>query len=324
MKKSYAAIISLVIIMCISFAAPASAGITSLTWIKPVWKNKTGLNADPFLGDVSVAYIENTTWILNIWVRNTERNATNDPVDIAVKKIAVWFDWNKFYNTTISDILIKYNSDYLFTINGTTELTTIASNLFTHRYRIYVEFEYTTMSGGLPVTVKGTWTYDGDRFAVLTQAQYDASQASWEYSFLKGTVSTYVDDYAESYSLYVQAETEANTALYCYTQGDFNASLQHYQAAIDLIKQAWTVYIGIKTEYDQNRLNKDKADADKLQAEANAINANATARLIEANALAQAMVINAVALAIFGLGFMFFGLAAIVYAWKKPKTPAQA
>ncbi|MEM3577868.1 MAG: hypothetical protein QXX51_05360 [Candidatus Bathyarchaeia archaeon] len=319
MKKSHAAIISLAIILCISFVAPASAGITSLTWIKPVWKNRT----DPFLGSVDIAYIENTTWIINIWVRNTERNATGHPVDITVKNIAVWFDWNKFYNTT-KDVLIKYNDEYLFTINGTTELTTIASNLFTHRYRIYIEFEYTTVSGGVPATVKDSWTYDGDRFAVLTQTQYDVSQASWEYSLLKSTVSTYVDDYAESFSLYVQAETEANTALYSYTQGEFNVSLQHYQTAINLIKQAWTVYIGIKAEYDENKLNKDKAEADALQAEANAINANATARLIEANALAQAMVINAVALAIFGLGFMFFGLAAIVYAWRKPKAPPQA
>ncbi|MEM3695200.1 MAG: hypothetical protein QXJ11_04500 [Candidatus Bathyarchaeia archaeon] len=322
MKKSHIAIISLAM-LCISFVAPVSAGITSPpTWIKPVWKNKTGLSADPFLGDVSVAYIENTTWTLNIWVKNTERNATGHPVDITVKNIAVWFDWNKFYNTTIN-VLIKFNDEYLFTVSNTTESTTIASNFFTHRYRIYIEFEYTTVSGGVPATIKGSWTYDGDRFAVLTQAQFNASQASWEYSFLKNTVSTYVASYAESYSLYVQAETEANTALYYYTQGEFNASLQHYQTAINLIKQAWTVYVGIKAEYDENKLNKDKAEANKLQAEANALNANATARLIEANALAQAMVINAVALAIFGLGFMFFGIAAIVYAWRKPKAPAQ-
>lgn len=321
MKKSYVAIvISLAMILCISFVASASAGIVgSPIWIKPVWKNRS----DPFLGSVDIAYIENTTWILNIWVENNERNATGHPVDITVKNIAVWFDWNKFYNTT-TNVFIKHDGEYLFTINGTTELTTIASNLFTHRYRIYVEFEYTTVSGGVPAIIKSAWTYDGARFAVLTQTQYDAAQASWEYSLIKSAVSTYVDDYAESFSLYIQAETESDTALLYYTQGEFTASLQRYQRAIDLIKQAWTVYIGIKAEYDQNRLNKDKAEADALQAEANAINANATSKLIEANALAQAMVINAVALAIFGLGFMFFGVAAIVYAWRKPKAQAQS
>ncbi|MGB9675559.1 MAG: hypothetical protein ACPL0C_00045 [Candidatus Bathyarchaeales archaeon] len=321
MKKSYAAIaVLLAMILCISFVAPASAGIVgSPTWIKPVWKSRL----DPILGSVDIAYIENTTWIFNVWVRNTVTNTTGHPMDITVKNIAVWFDWNKFYNTT-TNVFIKYNDEYLFTINGTTESTTTASNLFTHRYRIYIEYEYTTVSGGTPATVKGSWTYDGDRFAVLTQTQYDAAQASWEYSLIRSTVSTYVDDYAESFSLYIQAETESNTAQYYYTQGDFNASLQHCQMAIDLIKQAWTVYIGIKAEYDENKLNKDKAEADAMQAEANSINANATARLIEANALAQAMVINAVALAIFGLGFMFFGVAAIVYAWRKPKAPAQS
>jgi tetratricopeptide (TPR) repeat protein len=315
MKKLYAAIISLAMILCISFVTPANADITSVTWIKPAWKNKTGANADPFLGDVSVAYIENTTWILNILVNN------NAGETIVVKNIAVWFDWNKFYNTT-TNVTITSNGEYLFTINGTTESAQIASNLFTHRYKIYVDFEYTTVSRN------GTWTYPrvgfAEDFAVLTQKQYDAAQASGEYAYLKGKVSSLVDDHAESYSLYIQAETEANTALYYYTQGEFNSSLQHYQTAINLLKQAWTIYVGIESEYDENQLNKDKAATEKQQAEANAINANATAKLIEANGLAQAMVINATALAIFGLGFMFFGVAAIVYAWRKPKTPAQA
>jgi tetratricopeptide (TPR) repeat protein len=315
MKKSHVAIISLAMILCVSFATLARADITSVTWIKPAWKNKIGLSADPFLGDVSVAYIENTTWTLNILVNN------NVGETIVIKNIAVWFDWNKFYNTT-TNVTIASNGEYLFTINGTTESAQIASNLFTHRYKIYVDFEYTTVSRN------GTWTYPrvgfAENFAVLTQEQYNAAYASGEYAFLKGNVGTYVDDYAESYSLYIQAETEANTALYYYRQGEFNSSLQHYQTAINLLKQAWTVYIGIKSEYDENQLNKDKAAAEKLQAEANAINANATAKIIEANALAQAMIINATALAIFGLGFMFFGVAAIVYAWRKPKPPAQA
>lgn len=212
----------------------------------------------------------------------------------------------------------------MFTISGTTESAATASNLFTHRYRIYIEFEYTTVSGGISATIEDTWTYDGWNFAVLTQEQSDAAQASFEYSFLRSTVGAYVDDYAESYNLYIQAETESNMAMYNYIQGEFDSALQHYQTAINLTKQAWMVYTSIKAEYDQNKLNKDKAEADVLQAEANALNANATARLIEANALAQAMVINAAALAIFGLGFMFFGLAAIIYAWRKPKAPAQA
>jgi len=314
MKKSYVAIvISLTMILCISFVAPASAGIVgSPDWINPVWENRS----DPFLGSVDIAYIENTTWTFRVWVRNTVTNTTGHPMDITVKNIAVWFDWNKFYNST-PNVLIKYNDEYLFIISNTTESTTTASNLFTHRYRIYIEYEYTTVSGGTPAIIKGSWRYDGDRFAVLTQTQFNAAQAAWEYSLLKDYVRTYVDDYAESFSLYIQAEMEANKALLHYMQGAFSASLQSYQTAIDLINQAWTVYVGIKAEYDQNKLNKEKAEID-------AINANNTARLIEANALAQSMIINAVALAIFGLGFMFFGVAAIVYAWRKPKTQAQS
>lgn len=325
MKKLYATLISLLII-CISFVALAHADITNVTWIKPAWKNKTGANADPFLGEVSVAYIENTTWTLNIWVRNNEYNSTAPntvPVDVRVYNIAVWFDWNKFYNTT-TNVTIYFDNEHLFTINSTVESTQVASNLFTHAYKIYIDFEYTTISGGIPVTVKDTWLYTGTRFAVLTQKQYDAAQALGEYAFLKSNVSALVDDYAESYGLFIQAEAEANIALYYYNQGEFNSSLQHYQTAVDLLEQSWTVYIGIESEYDQTRLDEEKADLQRLQAEINAINANVTAKLMEANALATAIVINSVALAIFGLGFMFFGVAAIVYAWRKPKASAPA
>ncbi len=71
---------------------------------------------------------------------NYELNSTWYPMDARVYSIAVWFDWNKFYNTTL-DVTVKYGENYLFTINGTTEQISIASNLFTHSYKVYVEFE---------------------------------------------------------------------------------------------------------------------------------------------------------------------------------------
>jgi hypothetical protein len=313
MKKILATLLVVLLIGLVSLSAirPAQAGITGApTWIKPAWKDRTGLSKDPFLGDVNVAYIAGSKWILNIWVHNDATNGT-DSMNARVYRIAVWFDWNKFYNTTL-DVTLKYDTDYLFTVNGTMEQTAIASNLFTHSYKVYVEYEITYQAGGGTITAKKTWgPYSGSGFAVISQEQYNAVQASLNYTDFKARVASYVDDYAESHSLYIQAERETKMGDISYIGGEFSSALQHYNNALDLLTQSWTKYTTIKAEDDSIIL-------DKKQAELDAIKANTTATLVDANAVATATVINAVALAFFGIGFIFFGIAAICYA-RRPK-----
>jgi len=321
MKKILATSLVVLLIGLVSLSAirPAQAGITGTpTWIKPAWKDRTGVSKDPFLGDVNVAYIAGSKWILNIWVHNDATNmthapppASNEKMDAMVYRIAVWFDWNKFYNTTL-DVTLKYDTDYLFTVNGTMEQTAIASNLFTHSYKVYVEYEITYQAGGGTITAKKTWgPYSGSGFAVISQEQYDAVQASLNYTDFKARVASYVDDYAESHSLYIQADRETKMGDISYIGGEFSSALQHYNNALDLLTQSWTKYTTIKAEDESVTL-------DMKQAELDAIKANTTATLVHANAVATATVINAVAFAFFGIGFIFFGIAAIFYA-RRPK-----
>jgi hypothetical protein len=321
MKKILATSLVVLLIGLVSLSAirPAQAGITGTpTWIKPAWKDRTGVSKDPFLGDVNVAYIAGSKWILNIWVHNDATNmthapppASNEKMDAMVYRIAVWFDWNKFYNTTL-DVTLKYDTDYLFTVNGTMEQTAIASNLFTHSYKVYVEYEITYQAGGGTITAKKTWEpYSGSGFAVISQDQYSSADASKNYTDFEDMVDGYVDDYAESYNLYIQAEREAKMGAMSYSGGEFSSALQHYNTALDLLNQSWTKYTTIKAEDDSVTL-------DKKQAELDAIKANTTATLVHANAVATATVINAVAFAFFGIGFIFFGIAAIFYA-RRPK-----
>jgi len=323
MKKILPTSLVVLLIGLVSLSAirPAQAGITGTpTWIKPVWKDRTGVSKDLFLGDVKVAYIAGSKWILNIWVHNDATNmthapppppASNEKMDARVYRIAVWFDWNKFYNTTL-DVTLKYDTDYLFTVNGTMEQTSIASNLFTHSYKVYVEYEITYQAGGGTVTEKKTWgPYSGSDFAVISQDQYSSSDASKNYADFEDMVDDYVDNYAESYNLYIQAEREAKMGAMSYGGGEFSSALQHYNNALNLLTQSWTKYTTIKAEDDSVTL-------DKKQAELDAMKANTTATLIHANAVATATVINAVAFAFFGIGFIFFGIATIFYA-RRPK-----
>ncbi|MEW6505971.1 MAG: hypothetical protein AB1457_18620, partial [Chloroflexota bacterium] len=159
--------------------------------------------------------------------------------------------------------------------------------------------------------------------AVLSQDQYDAMAASQNYADFEDEVDGIVDDYAESYGLYIQAEQEAGTASTLYRQGDFTGALSHYNTAMTTLNQSYAVAKSKDMQYDELEFKGSQAEVDMYIAEADAVSANATARLIEANALAQAMVMNSVALMFFGLGFMFFGLAAIVYANKRAPKPQE-
>jgi hypothetical protein len=131
---------------------------------------------------------------------------------------------------------------------------------------------------------------------------------------MEDDVDSYVDDYAESLSLYFQAEEKATMAAKAYGQGDFSGAKALYEEAITLLTQALTTYTTKETAFE-------KAEVDMAQGRADAEKANATARLIEANGLANSMIINAIALVFFGLGFMIFGIAAVFYA-RKHTQPA--
>jgi len=318
MKKTFETslillLVGMILMSTIHLAHAAIAPIDSVAWFKPAWKGKT----DSVLGAVSVAYITNSQWMLKFEAKNNEYNST-DPnkvaVDVTVKNIAVWFDWNKFYNTTVN-MSIKWNSSYIFIVNGTTEQTSIASNLFTHKYKIYVDYEFSSKVAGATATLKKTWTYvpsAGFAWVVLSQQQYDAAQTAQNYADFDNMVKNHVDDYAESFDLYVKAEMENSAAELYYNQCDFSSALQHYNTAFGLLNQSWTSYTSIKKEYDNTALEDKKADVDLKKA-------NATATLIEANAIASSTIINSFAFILFGLGFMFFGIAAIFYA-RRPKT----
>ena len=320
MKKTIAVLLVLLLVGLVSLSTihPVQAKITSITWIKPVWRDRD----DDFLGHIDVAYVAGSTWTLNIPVKNEEMNGTagdinRRPMDVTIERTAVWFDWNKFYNTTV-DVTVKYDTSHLLTVEGTTEQTSIASNLFTHDYSVYVEFKFTYREGGDTKIVYRTWgPWDGDEFAVLSQVQYDARLAREKYENFHDRVDERLDDYTESWRLMIEAEGEADMAEMYYGQGEFSSALQNFNTASNLLNQSLAVYMPKEIEDDVITRNVTKANLDRQLAQNEAIRANATATKTLAEATVSAMFVNALGFVFFGIGFVFFGVAAIIYAWKK-------
>jgi hypothetical protein len=319
MRKTISVLLVLILTSFVSLAAvrPAHAGISGTpTWILPVLKAPY---TDPVLGSVNVAYVNGSTWTINMWILNTELNSTGYGLQIHVLDIVVWFDWNKNYSTTFTNVFVENGASYLLTASGPTELVTTTSNLFTHSYIVYVEFQVTYQSGGTTVTENRVWTYYGSGFAVLSQDQFNAAQASSAYSAFKGRLGSFASSYAQSLALYQQAEGEAAAGVISYNQGAFTAATTHYNSASNLLNQSWNTYISTQAIYDDIDLNSTKANLDLKRAQIDATEANATARLVEANGIAAATVVNSIAFVFFGLGFILIGVATIYYA-RRPRT----
>jgi hypothetical protein len=250
-------------------------------------------------------------------------NATFDTLDAVVYRLAVWFDWNTFYNTTIDPaVTVEYGTQDLFTISGTMENTNVASNLFTHDYAIYVEFRVSYQDAGTTVTENRTWSTTGTRFAVLSQDQLNAVQSSQTYSDFKTLINPFVTAYADSLNLLFQAEQERRAGTSSYAMGDFSGSAQHYNNGVNLLNQSWMTYTSKEATLDSIDLDKARAELDMMQAQISAVQANASAIMAQANGLANATLVNAIGFAFFGLGFIVFGIAAVVFARRPRPAPS--
>jgi len=308
----------------LSVIHPAKAYISSSQWGAPTWTD----TYDPFNNYVSVGYVSGSTWTLNLNVYNSEYNGSVY-VNVKVVTVAVWFDWNTWYNTSRSDV-INAETNYVLTVTNTTaQSPTPATNLFTHSYRIYVIVQQMYQSSGGAAFKTVTWGPDsGSEFAVIPQIEYSAYLAENKYYNLYDSIPTsYLRSYADSFNLFEMAETNLETGLMYYGIGNFSSAISSFNTAYSMLNQSFALYTGQEKQYNALDLNQTKADLNLQLAQINQVNANASyytaqgdAAKTLANGQSSALMINSVGFLFFGLGFIVFGMAAVSYA-RKPKSP---
>jgi len=328
MRKVVAILLGFVLTMAISTAtiSPAHATISSIEWIAPVRQGY-----DSFYGDWIVAYKTATDWSLAVNIYGSAALGLN------ISKIRVWFDWGTNYNYTYSYPLTQVPSgEYrVFSVSNTTPATTTASNLFPHRYTVYVEHAKNTSTRVLSGTLSYSWSSLGYKFAVYSADQDVAVSSADRYDDLATAYAGYTWTSAEAISLRSQATLENSRGDDYYDRGDFANAKTSYAAAVSKFEQAIAAqneYAATDQEIDLNNLNATgtatltNANANMKLAEAAEIEANAA--MIEANATkvqADAALTNAWGWYFIGIGFAigwtFMGIGVVIYALRKPKPP---
>lgn len=227
--------LSILVSMALTITAiPVSASISSYNWI-----GETYVGSDGFFGTYVSAYESGSqaTLLVNVYNNYYAGNPywTYRPVNVSAVK--VWCDWNINYTSTeVSEnipVVIEPSQYSTFKIVFTIPNTTVASNLVTHNYRIYVE--HVDGTTGVKKIVD-TWTYSGSNLAVYSSDQADCMEISQKYSSLNSPPTF---RYPEAEILWSKAMLESSIAQTSYTRGDFASARTHYQTMNDLINQAF-------------------------------------------------------------------------------------
>jgi hypothetical protein len=308
-----------------SSISPAKAQINAWTWLPPYVIR--GYD-DLFYNDYIAGYEAGSTATLNVPVYNNWMS----PYTMNVSAVKIGFDWNINYSSSepsvSNPVQLLYDETHDFKISFTVPDTTVASNMWTHTYTIYVEWVNAT--GGLIGSWTRDWSYVSYKFAVYSADQSDAVDSYSEYQSLHNNYPPSSFDNIQAKLLATQAGTQADMGMVLYSRGDFTGAKTKIQTALDLYDQAFTTEGDWGTTYQGAELNTSlyEAEAAKATAEATMIEANASqtqanAAMKEAEAsiiTANATINQSYAWMLFGVATVLFGVAAIVYAIRKPKT----
>lgn len=301
MKKFTAALFGILLCALISMIAinPAQAFINRFTWLPPYIDKDSGV----------VIYGHGSTVQLLVPVENDWY-----PAGLNVSRVIVSFDWgqNKTLDLSANIEHVEEGETKIFTVSFTADANEAVSSDWAHEYTIHVEHVNAT-SG--PTKIVGTWSVDWNdfwpsyRFVVFSTDQADALDLSIEYYSYESTYP--VGDFLSTNAsqLAGQAKIEAILGSTHYMRGDYASAKTQYETALGLYSQALSVEAEWGTKLDEAAL-----EVTLTEAEANMAMANAELRQ------ADAVVNQSYAYILFGLGFVFIGVATIIYASRKPKA----
>jgi len=304
---------ALAVMMCTTGIHPASADISGT----PSWIGQEH-DEDPYNNYGSVtAFPENTEAILMVRVYNSLSP------DLNVSAVKVNMDWtNENYSSPdcskANPVVLSQYSYRTFTVNFTVPSTSVASNRFKHYYTVIVE---EVDAAG---KVSRDDTFLGYGFTVYSTVQKEAQLLYDEIKILnKTTTPTFTS--VEAQTLWFSGTMYYEMGEDSHKSGNFDSAKTHYEDALDLLNQA----IATEATYDQDwqdysdNYTRQMMAAQLREQEANAtyLEALGDAAMREADAtfaLAQASMTQAYAWIVFGIGFAIFGVAAVVWASKRP------
>jgi len=305
MKKFTAILFSILLCALISMLAtsPAQAYIERFTWLPPYIKK----GYDDHYGEDVVIYKHGSPVNLIVPVRN---DWYSDGLNVS--KVIISFDWgqNKTLDLSTDIKQVEWQETEIFTVTFTASATEAVSSEWTHEYTIYVEHVNATTG---PTEIVGTWSRPWDwwwpdyLFVVFPTDQANAYDLSEKYDAYEGAYPTWSFTNSNASQLAGQASIEASFGETHYTRGEYASAETQYQTALDLYSQALAAEVKWKTKVDEAQL-----DIALTEADANMATANAALRQADAD------VYQSFSWILFGVGFVFMGVATIVYAKKKP------
>lgn len=302
MKRFNALLFSILICALISMLTinPAQAHIEEWTWLPPYIEKVDGSR---------VVYRHGSTASLIVPVENDlPANAL-----LNVSKVIIAFDWgeNKTLDLSANPKQIESGKTELFMVSFTADATEAVSSDWAHEYTIHVEHVNATTG---PTKIVGTWSRPWSwswpyyRFVVFSTDQADALDLSDEYDSYSSSFPAWTFTNTNASQLAGRANIEASLGETHYTRGEYDSAKTRYETALNLYSQALAAENQWRTKVEEAELK-----IDLTESEANMATANSMLRQ------ADAAVNQSYALMLFGLGFVFMGVAAIIYAIRKPK-----
>ena len=285
MKKCNVMLSVLLALILVTSVGSANASISSWNWIAPLVKG----DYDSFYGTTITGYQSGTaaTLVVNVW--------NHMGIVMNVSAVKVWFDWGEnFTSTDVSETNIHSidpGTAHVFTVTFTIPGISVATNLVTHSYRIYVE-DVNATTGPLLQLNNNSPRSDGN-FAVLSDAQAEFVGLGRELQKYQPSPFLLTAKGRELVQQAIGSRTEGSSA---YMRGDFSGAVIEYQNALSLMKNA-------------------------VSNETSTISGFENALMNMVNGAQNALNMMGYGYTLFGIGFLLMGIGALVYLARKSGTP---
>jgi len=299
------------LLLCLLSFSMASMALIAATSAQPsvnfTWTNPSFKGYDKYYGETITGYLTGTDWNFTLsWMHDYG-------YQINVSAVRVYFGWGKNYTHRFANpIPVKPDIPYVFNIQNSTPTNSEAPEYWTYQYWVYLQHVNST-TGPLSEPWAMSYVAHDHNFAVLSQDHFECLNLFMKYGSLipDGTASvttTYpfvgFPNITAALVNFTQAMMEFQQGSEIYPTGMFNAAKIHLQ-------RGDAYWVAALNSWSSRGTGIEDATLDHQESETN-----------YNNALANSSLVNAYGWLLFGLGWTFIGLGLIVYAARRPKTPA--